>query len=501
MADIPGLHTSVWMDTTPSTQYPSLKPNINVDVAILGGGIAGLSCAYFLKQAGKTVAVIEADHIVSGVTGFTTAHITSEHNFLYDYLIKTFGKEGAGLYADANETAIEKIAQIVKKEGIECDFKRVSQHFMTENKEDLDKLKQEYNAAKQLDLPVTFEDSAPAPFPNYGTIHYHNQAQFHPRKYLLALAKKIDGGGSFIFEKTRATDVKEGEPCIVKTEKGDLKAKDVIIATHFPFLDRGGYFARMKPMRSYVLGMYVKNKMEAVMFDNTANPYNYIRTQPTKKGTLVLVGGEDHTTGQVVDTMQCYRNLEAYARDRFDMQSIAYHWSTQDNYPFDQVPFIGTFMPTSQHLFVATGFQGYGMTFGTIAGVMLSDMIAGKHTKWESLLSPQRYKATKEVPATMKMGLGIVTNLINKLTPKAQQDINTVKPNSGKIIEVGGQKVAVYKDKKGNICTVSATCQHMGCAVAFNNAEQSWDCPCHGSRYSPDGAILHGPTIKKLPVF
>ena len=492
-------HTSIWCDATKTTHYPSLFENLHVDVVIIGGGIGGLSSAYMLKKAGKKVAVLEAERIVEGVTGFTTAHITSEHNFMYDSLINDHGEEKARLYAQANESAIQQIEDIVNQEQIDCDFKRVSQYFFSENEQDLHDLKKEYEATQKVGLPTTYEESAPVPFKTYGAIHYQNQAQFHPRKYLLAVAGKIHGDGSYIFEHTRVLGVDESEPCIVKTDKGEIKANDVIVATHYPILDRGGFFARLKPERSYVIGLYVEDEFPQHMFDNTDDPYYYIRTQPTEKGTLVLIGGQDHMTGQDPDTESKYKNLEEYAHSHFKVKSIEYYWSTQDTYPFDNLPFIGRYTPTSKHLYVATGFQGYGMTHGTISGMLLTDMILGKKNDWAEVYTPQRVNLKAEGPTMLKEGLNIAKTLITgKLSDGAKQTIEELQLGRGKVLEVDDQKVAVYKDTDGTVYKLSASCTHMGCIVSFNQAEKSWDCPCHGSRFGVHGNVLHGPAIKPL---
>ncbi|CAN5178422.1 FAD-dependent oxidoreductase [soil metagenome] len=494
-----GKHTSYWIDSTKQKSHSTLSSNIEIDVAVIGGGIAGVSCAYMLSQQGKKVAIIEAEQIGQGVTGFTTAHITSEHNLMYEYLINKFGINKAQLYANANETTIKTIENIIVKEKIPCDFKRVSQYLFCEMDQDIQKLKNEYAAAKQLSLHINWKDTLPLPFPIHGAIEYKEQAQFHPRKYILGLAEKIISAGGLIFEKTRAIDVREGELYVIETDKGMCKAKNVIVATHFPFLDRGGFFARMKQDRSYVIGVHIDDDVDLDMYDNIADPYYYIRTQPTDNGLLVLIGGEDHTTGKDKDATQHYKNLEAYARQHFNIRSIEYYWSSQDTYPYDKVPFIGHFMPGTKHLYVATGFQGYGMTFGTVSGMLLTDMIMDKKNDWEELFTPQRFKPTAEIPSSIAGGLSIGKEFIfGKLAGKDKDEVEKMEYNSGIVITYEGKKIAVYKDHQGKLFAVSAICTHMGCTLNFNNAEASWDCPCHGSRFNHDGRILHGPAVKPL---
>lgn len=498
-----GKHTSFWRDTISPPNYPQLQKDFEVDVLIVGGGITGLSTAYFLQQRGKRVAVVEADGIAAGVSGHTTAEITCEHPFQYTHLNDSFGKEITRLYAAANLSAIETIATIVGKEKIDCDFTRSDQFFLTEKKEHLDKLKHEFEIVQSIDLPVTFADAVNAPFKALGAIQYHNQAHFHPTKYLLRLAEIVQAGGGFIFEHTRAINVTEDEFCVVETERGSIKAKDVVIATHFPILDRGGYFARMKVERSYVLGIYIEEELSA-MYDDSEDPYHYIRTQKTDKGQLVLVGGEDHPTGEEVDTNEKFHKLEEFARQHFTVRSIEYYWSSQDNYPHDQLPFIGKYTPKSEHLFVATGFNGWGMTHGTISGMLLTDLITKHSNPWEEVYSPQRLHVTNEGVGLLQTGAKVSKNFVATQLQKLKKSqnytsIDEVKPGEFATLKINGESTAVYRDRKGVVHAVSAICQHQGCGLHFNTVEESWDCPCHGSRFSMDGEILHGPTVKPLP--
>ncbi|NJD77365.1 MAG: FAD-dependent oxidoreductase [Candidatus Methanoperedens sp.] len=493
----PGRAESFWIATTPETEYPSLTENVSVDVAILGGGIAGITSALFLKKAGLNVAVIESQRIIKGVTGYTTAHITSAHNLIYDYLIDHFGKDGAQQYADANQEAIERIAQLVEEHNIDCDFRRTSEYIYAESKEDVEKLGREFEAAKSLGLPVSYMDAAPLPFKTYGAIHYKNQAQFHPRKYLLSLAKLIPGNGSFIFENTRALDVEESEPHRIKTDRGYLIAKNVIIATHFPFLNQGMFFARMEPYRSYVLGVRIADEVPEEMFDSSKDPSHYIRTQPTPDGLLVIVGGEDHPTGHAANTVEHYERLEQFARNHFQIKSIDYHWSTQDNYSFDKVPFIGRFTPGSKHLYVATAFKGWGMTHGMVAATILSDLILGRSNPYQELYNPGRYKLLTTGGKLITQNIQIAETLLKGRLSRPEK-FSSINIREAKVVDVKGEEVAVYKDDKGNIHAVSPACTHMGCIVSWNSAEKSWDCPCHGSRFNFNGEVIHSPAVKNL---
>lgn len=273
----------------------------------------------------------------------------------------------------------------------------------------------------------------------------------------------------------------------------------MVIATHFPFLDRGGFFARMTPYRSYVLGIRVKDRVAKDMFDSTERPSHYIRTQLTEKGTLTIVGGGLHVTGEFSDTDRFYRELEDYARSHFRVESIDYRWSTQDNYPFDHVPFIGRFMPNAEHLFVATGFQGWGMTTSMVGAEIISDLIRGKDNRWAGLFSPQRFKPAAEGAELVDRNVKVAKRYISDRLKKARTEkVSGLRPGEGKIIAEKGKKTAVYKDKNGKVHEISPECTHMGCLVNFNSAETSWDCPCHGSRFTVDGEVIHGPALAPL---
>lgn len=491
-------HTSVWMSTALGPQYPELPPGQTTELAVIGGGIAGLSCAYFLQKAGKQVTIIEADRVCSGVTGHTTAHITSEHNLFYAGLIEEHGEKKARLYAQANEAAIDLIQDIVRQEGIECQFQRVPQYLYTEVPDDIQKLVEELEATQSLGLPARRAEANELPFPVLDALVYENQAQFHPREYCLALAKILQQRGAKIYENTRVTNVQEGDTLTVETDRGELQAEKVIVATHFPILDRGGYFARMKQERSYVLAVAVAEELRAEMYDDTLDPYHYIRTVDLPEGRILLIGGEDHKTGEKEDTEECYQKLEEYARSHFTVQEILYRWSTQDAYPFDSIPFIGPYLPGSKNLFVATGFQGYGMTHGTIAGKLLTDMITGQENEWEEVFTPQRFSIQEGIEG-MKENLTVGGHfLLGKLTPEEKEELQKLPPGNGMVVKSGMKPIAIYKSEAGELLPLSAVCTHLGCTVAFNQAETSWDCPCHGSRFSVQGKVLHGPAVKPL---
>ena len=496
---LPGEPISLWIATTPETHFPALNGDVSVDVAVLGGGITGIATAYLLKQAGLTVAVIEAGRIVKSVTGNTTAKITSLHNLIYDHLISQFGEEKARLFGEAQESAKEKIAEIVKQLNIDCDFRRTQAYTYTLLEEEMEQIKAEVEAATKLGLPASYVDSTPLPFEIRGAVKFDNQAQFHPRKYLLALIEKIPGDGSYVFEETRALDVEDEEPCSVRTTRGTIKAKSVVITTHFPVLDPNIYFAAMSPKRSYVLGCRLNGPVPEGMYISAGTPHHSIRSNPYQGGEIIMIGGENHKTGQGGDTSEHYRHLEEWARANFDIQSIEFRWSTQDNNTVDKVPYIGKLSTGSKHLYVATGFGGWGMTNSHVAAMLLTDMILGRENPWGEVFDPSRFKPITSAKDFIKENMNVAKEFMaDRISTPELDDIGNLPHGSGEVVKLKGERVAVYKDEEGTVYACSPNCTHMGCIVHWNSAEKSWDCPCHGSRFNFDGHVIQGPANEDL---
>ncbi|MGB7925052.1 MAG: FAD-dependent oxidoreductase [Pyrinomonadaceae bacterium] len=498
-AHLPGEPVSLWLATTPETNFPALDDDVTVDVAVLGGGITGIATAYLLKQAGLTVAVIEAGRIVKSVTGNTTAKITSQHNLIYDHLISQFGEESARLYGEAQEAAKEKIAALVESLKIDCDFRRADAYTYTLAEDELDQIRSEAAAAAKLGLPASFVESTPLLFEIRGAVRFENQAQFHPRKYLLALAEKIPGDGSHIFEETRAFDIEDEEPCSVKTSGGTVRAESVVISTHFPYFDPNIYFAAMSPKRSYVIACRLNGAVPEGMHISAGTPHHSIRSSPYQGGELILIGGENHKTGQGGDTGERYRRLEEWARSNFDIQSIEFRWSTQDNNTVDKVPYIGKLSTGSKRLYVATGFGGWGMTNSHVAAMLLTDMIRGRENPWGEVFNPARFKPITSAKDFIKENMNVAKEFMADRigTPKLD-DLTELSQGSGQVVELKGERVAVYKDERGVVYACSPVCTHMGCIVHWNGAEKSWDCPCHGSRFNFDGKVIQGPANEDL---
>ncbi|MDP9068973.1 MAG: FAD-dependent oxidoreductase [Actinomycetota bacterium] len=500
MKHLSGGNESFWIASTPETSYRPVVGDHTVDVAIVGGGIFGITAAYLLKQEGRSVAVIEGDRIVRGVTGYTTAKITSSQSLIYSQLVKKVGEDGARTYGESNEAALAKIADLVTSLDIDCDFERQDNYVYTETDSELSSVQEEAEIAASLGLPSSFVSEGPLPFPIKGAVRFTNQAQFHPRKYLLALARLVEGGGSHIFERTKALDVDEGEPCRVVTERGTISATDVIVATNMPFLDRGLFFAKVHPHRSYVVAGYAEAASSAPpgMHISAESPTRSIRLIRDGERTLVMVGGEGHKTGEEPDTERCYERLEAYARERFGLTSIDYRWSTQDTVPVDQVPYIGRYTRSSEHLFTGTGFRKWGMTNGTLAAMLLTDRIMGRDNPWADLYDSKRINAPAAAKEFVKENVQVGMRwVVDRLQPPGGS-LDDLPAGEGTVIRRGPQPVAVYKNEDGTCRGLSAVCTHLACIVHWNTAEKSWDCPCHGSRFDLDGSVIQGPATKPL---
>ncbi|MHB1346829.1 MAG: FAD-dependent oxidoreductase [Candidatus Humimicrobiaceae bacterium] len=492
----------MWLATTPETDYPSLSDNenISVDAAVIGAGIAGISTALFLKKEGMKVALIESGKVAKGVSGFTSGKVTSQHILIYKYLIDKFGFELAKQYADANQKALMTIREMVKEYVIDCDFATKTAFTYAQNEETLQKVAEETEAAISLGLPAFYTEKVPVPIPVKGAVCFSGQGQFHPRKYLLELASKIPGDGSYVFENTRALDLNEGSPCEIMTNHGTVKAKDIAITTHFPFYDKPGrYYDRMEAGRIYSFAMRLKTKFPDGVFISAEKDVYSFRSQPYNEGELVIAGGQEHVTGRIADTKYRFKSLYDYVGLFFDIDGIEFCWSSQDNNTVDMVPYIGRYMPDTKHIYVATGFNGWGMTHGTVSGIIIKDLIMGFKNTFASIYDPARFKLSKvpEKKLHTKKAEKSKKNAIRTINDPSKY-LSALKNEEGKIIEIDGAKTAVYKDNDGKGYFLNPLCPHMECLVRWNNAEKSWDCPCHGSRFSFNGAVLNSPAFENL---
>ena len=497
-----------------------------VDVAIIGGGIAGLTTAYLLSKSGKKVAVIEDGYIGSGETGRTTAHITHALDDRYYNLEQKHGLDGARSAANSHTAAINLIESIVKEENINCDFERLDGFLFldpTDTKESLDK---ELEATHKAGINTT-EIVEKAPLQSFNTgpcIRFPNQAQFQPLKYLRGLYHAIIRNEGQIFTETHAQEINSDS---IKTiDDYTLKARNIVIATNAPIIDKTSkIYDKQDAFRTYVIGARIKKGVipTALYWDtgnqnseNLVAPYHYVRIQKRdndednddKNYDLLIIGGEDHQTGNFSsddDIEKCYSRLESWAKDRFPIEAIEYRWSGQVMEPQDSIAFIGHNPGDNRNnIYIATGDSGNGITHGTIAGILLTDLILGKSNPWTALYDPSR--KPRKVPGTKSEEVEETQSQeAEKPTDQDEQEndkrsskseekmtsLENLKERQGIVLEE--EKIAAYKDPKGQLHTYSAVCTHLGCTVTWNNSEKSFDCPCHGSRFSSSGTVINGP--------
>ncbi len=498
--DLPGTAESYWIDSSPETGFPPLDGDGHADVAVIGGGIAGITTAFLLKRAGLTVALIDAYRIVTGATGYTTAKITSLHRLIYRDLIDRFGEAGARQYAAANRAAIEMIASLVREYSIPCSFERKPAYTYAESEETRESVAAEADAARSLGLPAAFVDDVPLPMETYGAVALEDQAQFHPRNYLLLLAGHLPGEGSYVFETTRALDLEERPDGVaVRTDRGTLSSDYAVLATQYPFYDcPGAYFARMRPSTSYALGIRTGEPFPDGVFINAGGPVHSWRSHPADAGELVIVTGAEHDTGQATDTKAHCRGLEAYARSVYPDGVVDYRWSAQDYVTADRVPYIGPLASGHDRVFVATGFGKWGMTNGTAAGMILTDLVRGRTNPWAEVFDPARFGGQPEYPDGVRKKPAVVKGPVEIDAGRLDREAAAIPPREGRVVEIDGRKVAVFRDGRGGVVALDPACMHMGCTVAWNNAEETWDCPCHGSRYDTFGKVIHGPAVRNL---
>ena len=490
-------NTSLWIATTPATDYPALKGDITVDVAVVGGGITGLTVAALLKEAGARAAVVERRRIATGTTGHTTAKLTSLHSLIYRYLIDTFGEEKARMYADANQRAIGMVREQAERLGIDCNYQYMPAYSFTGDEQRVADIDAEVEAARSLGLPVERTGPVALPVSSLAAVRFDSQALFHPRKYCLGLASFIDGGGSRIFEESGVLSIEGEGPCTVQTANGRVMADWAIIATLLPFGQQGFFYARTKPSRSYALAARVENPSPDGMYLSVDTPTRSVRPYPPGAGTVLVIEGESQRPGEHRDTQQEYDILERWTRQHFQVQEIEYQWSAQDYMPLDRVPYVGKVSPGTDRVLVATGFKKWGMSNGTAAAMMLADTVLGKQSPWFPVFDSDRLDIKASAASFVKDNATVVKDFVAGHM-EGRPAVTDLKPGEGRVIEVNEERIAAYRDPAGQIKAVSATCTHMGCIVGFNDAERTWDCPCHGSRFTLDGEVIEGPAVYPL---
>ena len=491
---------SYWMASTTQFEYPTLNEDYKVDVAIIGGGITGISCAYMLNKEGVKTAIIEADQILQGTTGHTTAKITSQHGLIYSKIKTQMSEELAKQYADANESAIRMLEKIATTNRIECDFVPQSAYVYTLKNEYVKKISDEAEVASALGIKATFLKEIPLSFPIKAAVRFDNQAQFHPLKFSLSLAKDYFNSGGMIFERSRVVDIEENEGTyvIITSQGKKVTAEKLIIASHYPCYNKPGlYFTRIYPERSYVVAIKTKENYPGGMYIAAEESGHSLRSQMSDHGELILVGGEKHNPGQGEDTSKHYKALIDFSNKTYTIEDIPYRWSTQDCMTLDGLPFVGHFTSKTPNMYIATGYAKWGMTNSIASAMILKDLIISGKSPWQDVYDPSRLTLSASAKNFVVQNLNVAEQLIEgKISPVPEHV--EIKPGEGKIIEANGQRAGAHRDQQGTLHVVDTTCTHMGCEINWNSAETSWDCPCHGSRFSDIGDIIEGPAVKPL---
>jgi len=491
---------SYWTASVQPPEYPQLEGDIITDVAIVGGGIAGITTALLLKRAGVKVVVLEANIIGHGTTGYSTAKITSQHGLVYKYLVDKFGFDKAKLYADAMQDAVKFIGSMVHEMNIDCGYMEVPSFVYTQLESFIKIMEQEADAAIQLKLPASYVADPGLPFNTKCAVRFDGQAQFHPLKYLYRLAQEIPGNGCHIFQNSRVLHLDE-ENLILSTENGTVKASAIVIATRYPFYDKPNlYFTRMTQSRSYLMAVRAAENFPDGMFISAEDPVRTFRTHYDGSSKIIIMGGTGHDTGQGDNTYLYYEDIRNYAKKVLTVTSIDYQWSSQDAITVDSVPYIGPISEGMKNVYVATGFKKWGITSGTLSGMIISDLITRGENKYSDMFSPQRINIAASATDFLKNNVRVAKDFIFGRLDSPDERIEDIKPGTGKIITYDKKKLAVYKDENNKIYALDPYCTHLGCELVWNEAEKSWDCPCHGSRFSYNGQVLDTPASKPLPI-
>ena len=489
---------SLWQVDEPLPEQPQLGGDAEAEVVVVGAGIAGMTAAFLLQSAGKRVIVLEARRVGGGETGHTTAHLTELLDARYHKLLSKFGRIKAQLAAQSVRAALDRIEALATELQIECRFERVPEYLYATDDAQRRELERELEALQRVGVGARWAERFPLSLPITGAVCLERQARFHPLAYLRGLTARFLAEGGIVHEGTGVLSIDDGTPCKVHIANGVVTASDVLVLTNATITHKVAIHTKVAAYRTYAVAAPLRDAFPDANFSDMDDPYHYVRPQPTVQGTFLIVGGEDHKTGKERDTRACFERLERYAASHFPIGEITHRWSGQVIEPADGLPFIGTDVG-AEHVYVATGFSGTGMTFGTLAAMMLSDAVLGRTSPWTDLYAPDRFKPLAQGLRVVREGSDFPAALVRDRFARSEtESFDTVPVGEGRLIRAHDRTLAVYRDESGALHACAATCTHLGCHVHWNNAERSWDCPCHGSRFDVDGQVLNGPATKPL---
>ncbi|HWH17153.1 MAG TPA: FAD-dependent oxidoreductase [Allosphingosinicella sp.] len=484
-----------WNATAPAPAFPALSGDLHVDVAIIGGGIVGITAARLLKDLGQTVAVIEARRVGREVTGKSTAKMSSQHGILYQTLEQKFGEANARLYAEAQETAIRRISELSAQYGIEADIEPMPAYVWTEDENYVSQIEKEVEVAQRLGLPAHLQrGDIGLPFEVLAAMRWDNQAQFHPVKYVAGLAATIPGDGCHIFEGSRAID---WEPTRVVTDRGTVTARHVVMATHLPLGQVGMYYAMAYPHAEPVIAAPI-GRVPPGMYKNAEKPGRSIRTHRHNGQTWGIAAGTTFKPGHPDEEQEYIKDIERWLTEQFQAGPVEYRWVNEDYDPMDGAPYVGWSSKGGDGYLVATGFQAWGISNGTAAAMIIADLVAGRDNPWLPVFDASRVKPVAGAKEFAKENLDVAAHLVSGYLSRKPKSYDELEPGHAAIMKIDGDNVAAFKDEQGVVHAVSAVCTHMGCIVGWNATDRTWDCPCHGSRFELSGEVIHGPATQPL---
>jgi glycine/D-amino acid oxidase-like deaminating enzyme/nitrite reductase/ring-hydroxylating ferredoxin subunit len=497
-----GRTSSVWTQTANVAAEPVLPGDLQADVCVVGAGIAGLTTAYLLSREGKSVVVVDDGRTGGGETCRTTAHLVTALDDRFYHLEELHGAETTRLAAGSHAAAIDRIEEIVRDEVISCDFSRLDGYLFVPSGDDPSQLDRELEAAHRAGLTgVTRVERAPVQsFDTGPALRFPRQAQFHILRYLAGVVAAAKRNGVRLYNATHAVAFHGGDDARVETDRGVVSARHIVVATNTPVNDRVAVHTKQAAYRTFVVGARVpRGTIPEILLWDTPDPYHYVRIQRLDDTSDVLiVGGEDHKTGQQDDADERFARLETWTRERFPVSgAFAYRWSGQVMEPVDGLALIGRNPLDSGNVYIATGDSGNGMTHGTIAGMLLTDLMLGRPNPWEHVYDPAR-KTLGAIRDFTKENLNVAAQYLDLLSPGEVKDVSEIRPGEGAILRRGVKKLAIYRDDRGTLIERSAFCTHLGCVVRWNSTERTWDCPCHGSRFHTDGHVVNGPAVMPL---